>query len=94
MEFIFRAILAGVVIGVPAYIVGMMNYSGHKLPRTLMMSVGALSGFAAGLAVLVGEAPWPAVFGISALVACVGAFVTGLSAGIMERVHRRWRNDR
>ena len=60
-EFLFRYIVFGLALGVPAYVVGMLHYAGHSIPKAVVWSVGGVAGALAGTVVTAGAAPWPAV---------------------------------
>ncbi len=49
-EFFLRAILAGLCIGLPAYVVGVRSYSGKSQSSALLATLGFISGATAGLA--------------------------------------------
>ncbi len=73
-EFLLRSIVAGALLGVPAYVVGSVLFSGRHVPPAALATVGAFAGFAAALAVLTAFVPpwFPAIL-VAVVTAALGA---------------------
>jgi len=83
--------LAGLALGLPAYVVGMLHRAERRLPPKVVMAIGAMSGFLAGSAVLAGWASWAATVAVGALVALIAAVMLPLSTKALDALPPRWR---
>jgi len=73
-EFLWRSILGGACIGVPAYVLGLLLYSGKPIPARVLAMVGGVCGFVGGMVILSTLAPpWPPAIVISVLLGLSGA---------------------
>lgn len=90
-EFLLRSLIAGIAVGVPAYVIGMLQYTGHRLHAYVVGMLGAGSGFLAGSAILIGQIPWVAALGISAILAVFGAFITEMMVKAQDSIASRRR---
>ncbi len=84
MEFFARAIVAGLALGMPAYVLGQLSYSGKAPPAIVFAIVGAVGGFVAGLASLVGKA--------DPLVVLLFSSVVSLIAGVTATAIPEWQS--
>jgi len=81
-EFLVRSMLAGLSIGIPAYGLGSLLFSGRRIPVALLTVIGGMGGFAAAFIVLSGLAPpW-------APVVVAGLIAAGLGAGTFALIPR------
>jgi hypothetical protein len=73
-EFLWRSLAGGACLGVPAYVLGSLMYSGRRVPGLLLAIVGGTCGFAFGFVILSGLAPpWPPAVAVSIVLGLVAA---------------------
>jgi hypothetical protein len=71
-----RFLLAGAVLGIPSYVLGVIVYGGWR-PRTeVLVALGAGVGLAAGLS-LIGAVVWPLVVMFAFCMTVTGAVMYG-----------------
>jgi len=73
-EFLWHSFLGGACLGVPAYILGTLIYSGKRIPGLVLVVVGGVCGFAFGMAIMSALAPpWAPAVVVSTVLALLGA---------------------
>ncbi len=89
-EDLWRVIAAGACLGLPAYVVGTITYSGRRIPGVLLAITGCASGGASVIVVSSALAPpWAPAVMLSIVGAVTGAavFMIGPEAQAKLRQH-------
>ena len=87
-EIFLRSFLAGLALGIPAYIIGTMHYNGRRFSKSVLRGVGAFVGLLGGLA-FVGAVIWPVVLMMSLITTLSSAFWFGAMPDMQDALRRR-----